>query len=46
MVDRMFVNGLAHWGLVRVLEIPKIQKLVLDDSLLNTNHRKIHFKGK
>ena len=32
----VFVNGLQDWGSIPVWVIPKIQKMVLDTSLLNT----------
>ena len=41
LVGRVFTNGLGDWG-----SIPKTQKMILDSSLLNTQHYKICIKGK
>ena len=42
----MFTNGLGDWGLVPGQVVPKMQKIVLDATLLNTQHYKVQFKGK
>ena len=41
LLGRVFTNGLRDRG-----SIPKTQKMVLDISLLNTEHHKICIKGK
>ena len=46
LVGRVFANGLGYWGSFPGRVIPKTQKMVLDTSLLNTQHYKIHIKGK
>ena len=43
---RVFANGPRHWGSILCQVIPKTQKIVLDASLLNTQHYKIWIKGK
>ena len=42
----MFVNGPGEWGSISGRVIPKTQKIVLNISLLNTQHYKVRFKGK
>ena len=42
----MITNGPGDQGSVPDRIIPKTQKMVLDASLLNTQHYKIHIKGK
>ena len=42
----VFVNRPGDWGSLPGRVIPKIQKMVLDTSLLNTQHYKVRFKGK
>ena len=46
LVARVFTNGLEDWGSVPGWVIPKTQKMVLDTSLLNTQHHKVWIKGK
>ena len=41
-----FTNGPGELGSIPGRVIPKIQKVVLDASLFNTQHYKVHFKGK
>ena len=41
---RVFTNGLEDRGLIPV--IPNTQKIVLDASMLNTQHYKASIKGK
>ena len=41
-----FPNGPGDWGSIPGQVIPKTQKMVLDASLLNTQHYKIWIKGK
>ena len=41
---RVFANGPGDLGSIRV--IPKTQKMVLDATLLNTQHYKVRIKGK
>ena len=43
---RVIANGPGDWGWIPGRVIPKIQEMVLDTSLLNTQHYKVHFKGK
>ena len=42
----MFANGLEDLGSIPGRVIPKIQKMVFDASLLNTQHYKVGIKGK
>ena len=42
----MFANGLGDLGSIPGRVIPKTQKMVLDASLLNTQHYKVRIKGK
>ena len=42
---RVFAYGLGDWGSISGQVIPKTQKIILDASLLNTRHYKVHFKG-
>ena len=46
LVDRVFANGPGDWGLIPGWVIPKTQKIVLDASLLNTQHHEVHIKCK
>ena len=41
----MFVNGLGDLSSIPSRVIPKTQKVILDTSLLNTQHYKVHIKG-
>ena len=43
---RMFANGPGDLGSISGRVIPKTQKMVLDASLLNTQHYKVRIKGK
>ena len=43
---RVFANGPGDLGSIPGRVIPKIQKMVLDASLLNTQHYKVRIKGK
>ena len=43
---RVFVNGPEDLGSIPSLVIPKTQNMVLDASLLNTQHYKVRIKGK
>ena len=43
---RVFANGPGDLGSVPGRVIPKTQKMVLDASLLNTQHYKVRIKGK
>ena len=43
---RVFANGLGDLGSVPGRVIPKTQKMVLDSSLLNTQHYKVRIKDK
>ena len=46
MMVRVFANDPGNLGSVLGRAIPKTQKMVLDVSLLNTQHYKVHIKGK
>ena len=43
---RVFANGPGDLGSIPGRVIPKTQKMVLDASLLNTQHYKVWIKGK
>ena len=43
---RMFANGPGDLSLIPSRVIPKTQKMVLDATLLNTQHYKVKIKGK
>ena len=43
---RVFANGPGDRDLIPGQVIPKTQKMVLDATLLNTQHYKVHSKGK
>ena len=43
---RVFANGLGDLGSIPGRVKPKTQKMVLDASLLNTQHYKVRIKGK
>ncbi len=43
---RVFVNGPGDLGSIPGRVIPKILKMVLDATLLNTQHYKVRIKGK
>ena len=43
---RMFVNGPEDLGSIPGRVIPKTQKMVVDATLLNTQHYKVRIKGK
>ena len=45
-MSRGFSNGLGDRGLIPGQVIPKTQKMVLDATLLNTQHYKVRIKGK
>ena len=42
----MFTNGPGDLGSIASRVIPKTQKMVLDATLLNTQHYKVRIKGK
>ena len=46
LVGRVFANGLGDLGSIPGRVIPKTLKMVLDTSLLNTQHYKVRIKGK
>ena len=46
IIVRVFANGPGDLGSIPSRVIPKTQKMVLDASLLNTQHYKIRIKGK
>ena len=41
----MFISGPGDWVSIPDQVIPKTQKMVLDTSLLNTQHYKVQIKG-
>ena len=43
---QFFANGLGDLGSITGRVIPKTLKIVLDTSLLNTQHYKVRIKGK
>ena len=43
---KVFVNGLGDQGSIPGRVIPKTQKMVINASLLNTQHYKVQIKGK
>ena len=43
---RVFANGQGDLGSIPGRVIPKTLKMVLDTTLLNTQHYKVRFKGK
>ena len=45
-MNRVFVNGPEDLGSIPDRVIPKTQKMVLDTSLLDTQHHKVRIKGK
>ena len=45
-VGRVFANGLGDLGSIPEAVIPKILKIVLDTSLLNTQQYNVCIKGK
>ena len=45
-MSRLFANGPRDRGSIQGRIIPKTQKMVLDDTLLNTQHYKVRIKGK
>ena len=45
-MSRVFANGPEDWGSIPGWVIPKTQKMVLNASLLNTQHYKVRIKGK
>ena len=45
-IGRVFVNGASDRGSISGRVIPKTQKIVLDTSLLKTQHYDVRIKGK
>ena len=45
-MSRVFAIGLEDLGSIPAQVIPKAQKMVLDATLLNTQHYKVRIKGK
>ena len=43
---RVFANGPGDLGSIPGRVIPKTQKMILDAILFNTQHYKVHIKGK
>ena len=46
LMGKVFANGLGDWGSIPDQVISKTQKMVLDTSLLNTQHNKVRIKCK
>ena len=46
LVGRVFANDPGDQGSVSGRVVPKTLKMVLDASLLNTQHYKVHIRGK
>ena len=46
LIGRVLANGPGDWGSFSGRVIPTTQKVVLDTSLLNTQHYEVHFKDK
>ena len=46
LVGRVFANGPGDQDSIPGWVLPKTQKMVLDTSLLNTQHYEVHIKGK
>ena len=46
LVGRLFANGLGEQGSIPGGVLPKTLKMVLDTSLLNTQHHKAYIKDK
>ena len=46
LMSRVFTNGLGDWGSIPGRVIPKTQKMVLDATLLNTQHYKVRSRVK
>ena len=45
-MSRVFANGPGDLGSIPGQVIPKTQKMVLDDTLLSSQHYKVKMKGK
>ena len=45
-MSRVFANDPKDWGSIPGRVIPKTQKMVLEATLLNTQHYKVRIKGK
>ena len=46
LMSRVYANGQGDWGSLPGRVIPKTQKMVLDATLLNSQHYKVSIKGK
>ena len=46
LMSRVFASGLGDRGSIPGRVIPKTQKMVLDATLLSTQHYKVRIKGK
>ena len=45
-MSRVIASGPGDWGSIPVQVIPKTKKMVLEATLLNTQHYKVRIKGK
>ena len=46
LMSRLFANGPGDWGSIPGRVIPKTQKMVLDATLISSQHYKVRIKGK
>ena len=46
LMSRVFANGPEDWGSIPSQVIPKTQKMVLDNALINTQYYKVRIKYK
>ena len=46
LMSSVFANGLGDWDSIPGQVIPKTQKMVLDATLLSTQHNKVRIKDK
>ena len=46
LMSRVFTNGQGNLGSIPGQSIPKTEKMVLDATLINTQHYKVQIKGK
>ena len=46
LMSKVYVNGLGDWGSIPGQVMSKTQKMVIDSTLLSTQHNKVRIKGK
>ena len=44
-MSRVFGNGHGDWGSIPGQIIPRLKKMILDTTLLSTQHYKVKFNG-